>query len=251
MVLLSQGAPCSYACAPGTYNHSGACVAFPRRSPPPSRNLSCAVRWLRRPLWSRVHAFGSVLALETREALRGDMALRLNDGPWMAWSWRQWAPVPAWPASHWLLLPDAPLFTGLWLRAWNGSAIVDVRRGRAFRHGYRVEALQPHSSLRWAWGLGGASGARGDSEALLAMRCSAGAVGLIQGANATMRADLACAANATGGLPWLREALDLRGVDAALQAYLWAQCGAGTQAWAVPGGRRDVQFTGSVGAQCV
>jgi hypothetical protein len=50
--LVTQDAPCAYACAPGTYNHSGACVALPRRSPAPPRDLRCAVRWLRRPLWS-------------------------------------------------------------------------------------------------------------------------------------------------------------------------------------------------------
>jgi hypothetical protein len=94
----------------------------------------------------------------------------------------------------------------------------------------------------------GDAGARGDSQALLALWCDAGAVGPVQGA---LRADLACAANATGGVPWLRSALELRGVDHRLQAYLWAQCGRGAQAWVVPGVGREVAFAGSVGAQCV
>lgn len=247
--LVTQDAPCAYACAPGTYNHSGACVAAPRRSPAPYRDLRCAVRWLRRPLWSRVHAFGSVLALEVREPLRGDMALRLNDGPWMAWSWRPWVPVApdASPASQWLLLPQAATFAGLWLRAWNGSQLLDVRRGRCTRHGASVVALQSQSSLRWAWGMGDV-GSRGDSQALLALRCDAGMVGPVDGA---LRADAACAANATGGVPWLRSALELRGVDPLLRSYLWEQCARGTQAWVVPSGRREVAYAGSVGVQCV
>ena len=253
-VLATQGEPCAYACAPGTYNHSGACVALPRRSPAPSRNLSCAVRWRRqRPLWSRVHAFGSVLALETREALRGDMAIRLNDGPWMAWSWRQWAPVApdASSSSQWLLLPEAPTFAGLWLRVRGANnSLLDVRRGRAIRHGQSVAASRPRGTLRWAWGMGGTA-TRGDSQALLALWCGTGNVGLIDGANATLRAELACGANATAGVPWLRGVLELRGVDGLLQSYLHAQCARGAQAWAVPGGERSREFAGTVGAQCV
>jgi hypothetical protein len=209
------------------------------------------VRWWRRkPPWSRVHAFGTVLALETREPLRGDMAVRLNGGPWMAWSWRPWTPAApdASPASQWLVLPEAATFAGLWLRAWNGSQLVDVRRGRCVRHGQTAAALQPQASLRWAWGMGDA-GARGDSQALLALSCAVGTVGPLDGA--VLRSDAACAANATGGLPWLRSALELWGVDQRLQAYLWAQCGRGTQAWVVPGGRRDLYYAQSVEARCV
>jgi hypothetical protein len=251
--VAAPGEPCALACAPGTYNHSGVCVALPRRSPPPSRDLGCAVRWSRRPVWSRVHAFGAVLALETRGALRGDMALRLNNGPWMAWSWRPWAPVApdASPASQWLLLPEAAAFTGLWLRALNGTIIVDIRRGRCVRHWpSALVAPRPSSSLEWAWGFGGRPELRGDSQALCALRCGGGSVAATWGGD-TLWAGAACAANATAGVPWLQGALELRGVDSLLQAYLWVQCSRGTQAWVVPGSRRDVAYAGSVKVECI
>jgi len=177
------------------------------------------------------------------------MALRLNNGPWMAWSWRPWAPrapdVP--PASQWLLLPEAVTFNGLWLRAWNGSQLVDVRRGRCVRHEQTAAAVQPQASLRWAWGMGDA-GARADSQALLSMACQAGTVGALPG---SLRAALACSANATGGLPWLRDSLELWGVDHLLQAYMYAQCGRGTQAWVVPSHPRNAAYAAALSVQCV
>jgi len=253
---MVANASCHYSCAAGAYRHGQACVARPRHSAPNIRAGRVSVRWVHAPAWSRLHSFAGEWALETRERLGPEVAVQVDDRPWMAWSKRHWTPHldTAWgsevsPHSDWLLLPW-PVTAGVRVRALVNHTLRTFASGRRCIHGACGRA-EWRGSVQLAWGMGSA-GARGDSQSVCSVSCPRG---VVQHVNASVGSyhifnlTSGCA-NVPDAVEWLRGNTQLLGVDGAIEAFVQTECRRGAQAWLVPQMPRQVLWEHKVQAVC-
>jgi len=253
---MVANASCHYSCAAGAYRHGQACVARPRHSAPNIRAGRVSVRWVHAPAWSRLHSFAGEWALETRELLGPEVAVQVDDRPWMAWSKKHWTPHldTAWgsevsPHTDWLLLPW-PVTAGVRVRALVNHTLRTFASGRRCIHG-AYERAEWLGSVQLAWGMGNA-GARGDSQSVCSVSCPRG---VVQHVNASVRSyhifnlTSGCA-NVPDAVEWLRGNTQLLGVDGAIEAFVQTECRRGAQAWLVPQMPRHVLWEHKVQAVC-
>lgn len=259
---------CTYVCRNGTFGPR--CVARARPAGT-SRGRSTAAMLLRPfRLRSRLHEAQGVFALEIWEPVwRGsDTAVRIDDGPWMAWSRHEWNPPWGVRAgsranSTWMLLPHNVRVGATVRMLWAGR-FVTLHHSAWTSHGRSASAVK-NNSIDWKWGLNsattlvtnpGSAGTMGDSAALLSVRCN-GTVswvnytcnGTVQ--RATVLPVRAACLNVSMGLQWLRETAELYGVDAVLLQHIQRECNTPTaSAWVIPRANRVGLQRAEVTAMC-
>jgi len=215
-----------------------------------------AIHWESRPAWSRLHAFAGAWALETSERLGLEIAVQVDDRPWMAWSRRDWTPQlntsfgnEVSPLSHWMLLPG-PVTAGVRVRSLVNQTLRTFASGRRCVHGQSRRA-EWVGRVDMAWGMGGA-GARGDSQSVCSVTCDKGMLQHVEasvGPYAIFNVKGSCA-NVPDAVEWLRSKTELLGVDAAIESFVQTECKRGAQAWLVPQMPRQVLWMHRVEAVC-
>lgn len=256
MVVALLNGTCVYGCKVGTYNHSGRCVGQPRASMLAKGTSVLNVGWQWKRPWSRLHDFNGVWALETMDMLASDLAVKVDQGPWMAWSKRHWTPhlntsfgTEVSSMSQWLLLPWA-VNHSLRVRAFLPRGIVEYAHGRWTKHG-STRALHVRGDVEVKWGMS-ASGPYGDSQSVCSVKCVGGTihhVAVLNHAHTIFNTRDACI-NVSDGLVWLRNSTELHGVDVLLTGFIGAECRRGTEAWVVPQGDRSVLWAPEVQVVC-